>query len=497
MPEPKPAAAPAVAAEEAPAQAPASLLDQIVQEGRIGQSDEERALGKAWVKDFVGEIMKGTIKVSPDTDKMLNDRIADLDELISVQLNEVMHSPEFQRIESAWRGLAYLVNQTETSDKLKIRVMNISKDELLKDLTKAKDFDQSNIFKKIYEEEFGHPGGQPYGVLIGDYEFGRHNQDVTLVQEMSKIAANAHAPFIASASPAMFNWNDFTELAGVPDIEKVFDNELYLKWKMFRESEDSKYVGLCLPRVLARLPYGKDTVPVEEFAYEEKVSGKDHSKYLWTNAAYAFGARLTDAFAKHEWCAAIRGYEGCGLVEGLPTHQFQTDDGDIATKCPSEIGITDRREKEFSKAGFVPLCYYKNTDRAVFFAAQSANKAKEYLDAAATANAKLSAQLQYTMAVCRFAHFLKVMMRDKIGSFMERSQCEEFLNKWISNYVLLDDSAIQEVKAKFPLRDAKVTVTDDPASPGVYRAVVHLRPHFQLEELQVSLRLVAKLPAAK
>lgn len=487
------AAAPAVPAEAQPK----SILDTIVDEGRIAQSAEEKKIGRTWVEKFISEIMQGSMKVSADTDKMLADRIAELDDLISVQLNEVMHSPELQKVESAWRGLAYLVNQSETSDKLKIRVMNISKDELLKDLTKAKDFDQSHTFRKLYEEEFGHPGGQPYGALIGDYEFGRHNQDITLLQEMSKIAANAHAPFIAAASPAMFNWNDFTEMTSTPDIATAMDGELYLKWKMFRESEDAKYVGLCLPRVLGRLPYGKDTVPVEEFSYEEKVSGRDHSKYLWTNAAYAFGARLTDAFSKHEWCAAIRGYEGGGLVEGLPTHQFLTDDGDVATKCPSEIGITDRREKEFSKAGFIPLSYYKNTDRAVFFAAQSANKPKEYLDAAATANAKLSSQLQYTMAVCRFAHFLKVMMRDKIGSFMERSQCEEFLNRWISHYVLLDDSANQDVKAKFPLRDAKITVTDDPASPGVYRAVAHLRPHFQLEELQVSLRLVAKLPQGK
>lgn len=474
-----------------------SLLDTIVEDGRLGQSQEERQLGKSWIKDFVSEVMKGTLTVSADTDQMLNDRIAQLDELISTQLNEVMHCPEFKKTEATWRGLSYLISQSETSDKLKIRVLNITKEELLKDLTKAKDFDQSQLFKKVYEEEFGHPGGRPYGVMIGDYEFGRHPQDVTLLQEVSKVAASAHAPFLAAASPAMFNWNDFTDLAAVPDLEKVFDSEIYLKWKMFRETDDSKYVGLCLPHVLARLPYGKDTVPVEEFDFEESVSGKDHSKYLWSNAAYALGARLTDAFAKHEWCAAIRGYEGGGLVEGLPTHQFQTDDGDIATKCPSEIGITDRREKEFSKLGFIPLCYYKNSDRAVFFAEQSCNKPKEYLDASATANAKLSSQLQYTLAVCRFAHFLKVMMRDKVGSFMSRDQCQDFLNKWIAHYVLLDDTANQDVKAKFPLREARVEVTEDESTPGAYRAIAYLRPHFQLEELQVSLRLVAKLPKAK
>jgi len=286
-------------------------------------------------------------------------------------------------------------------------------------------------------------------------------------------------------------------LAGPSDLEKIFDNEAYLKWNMFRKSDDSRYVGLCLPHVLMRLPYGKDTTPVEEFDYEEGVDGRDHSKYLWGNAAYAFAARLTDAFARHEWCAAIRGVEGGGLVEGLPAHTFTTDDGDIATKCPTEIAITDRRENELSKLGFIPLCYYKGTDTAVFMGAQSTQKPQVYLDADATANARLSTQLQYILACSRFAHFLKVMMRDKIGSFMSRDQCEAFLNRWIANYVLLDDMAPQDLKAKFPLRDARIEVSEIPGKPGAYTAVAFLRPHFQLEELKVSLRLVAKLPAAK
>ncbi|HEY1239893.1 MAG TPA: type VI secretion system contractile sheath large subunit [Bryobacteraceae bacterium] len=474
-----------------------SLLDRIAEEGRIGQSPEERSSGKLWLKDMVQDVMAGQMVVSTDTEAMINSRIADLDALISRQLNEVMHAEPLQKLEGSWRGLHYFVMQTETSSSLKIKLMNISKNDLFKDLDKAVEFDQSQIFKKIYEEEYGTLGGNPFGALIGDYEFGRHPQDIALLEKMSGVAATSHAPFIAAANPAMFNFDSYTELAGPRDLEKIFDSETYLKWNMFRKSDDSRYVGLCLPHVLMRLPYGKDTTPVEQFDYEEGVDGRDHSKYLWGNAAYAFGARLTDAFARHEWCAAIRGVEGGGLVEGLPAHTFITDDGDVATKCPTEIAITDRRENELSKLGFIPMCYYKGTDTAVFMGAQSSQKPQIYLDADATANARLSTQLQYILACSRFAHFLKVMMRDKIGSFMSRDQCEAFLNKWIANYVLLDDMAPQELKAKFPLREARIEVTEIAGKPGAYNAIAFLRPHFQLEELAVSLRLVAKLPQPK
>jgi type VI secretion system protein ImpC len=309
---------------------------------------------------------------------------------------------------------------------------------------------------------------------------------------MSNVAAASHAPFVAASSPELFNFDTFTTLAGPRDLERIFDNDAYIKWTSFRKSEDSKYVGLCLPHVLLRLPYGEETIPVEEFDFEEGVDGRDHSNYLWGNAAYAFAARLTDAFAKHEWCAAIRGVEGGGLVEGLPTHTFMTDDGDVAVKCPTELAITERREHELSKLGFIPLSHYKGTDNAVFMGAQSCNKPTQYMDPDATANAKLSSQLQYTMAVCRFAHFLKVMLRDKVGSYMSRDQCQDFLNSWISNYVLLDDKASQEAKARFPLREASVEVSEIPGKPGSYSAIARLRPHFQLVEVTISLRLVAK-----
>ena len=474
-----------------------SLLDTIVESGRLGQTPEERSKGKEWIKEFADQVLQGQVKFNADTDIMLAARIKEIDELISTQLNEVMHAPEFQKLEGSWRGLNYFVMNTETGTSLKIKVMNVSKKDLLKDLQKAVEFDQSTVFKKIYEEEFGTLGGNPFAALIGDYEIGRHPEDIELVSKMSNVAAAAHAPFLTGANPALFNFERFTELAGPRDLAKIFDNDAYIQWKMFRKSDDAKYAGLCLPHVLMRLPYGKETVPVEEFDYEEGVDGRDHSKYLWGNAAYALATRVTDAFARHEWCAAIRGVEGGGLVEGLPTHTFQTDDGDIAVKCPTELAITDRREAELSKLGFIPLSYYKGTNNAVFMATQSANEATQYLSADANANARLSSQLQYIFAVSRFAHFLKSMMRDKIGSFMSRDQCEKFLNQWISNYVLLDDSASQDAKSKFPLREARIEVSEDPAKPGVYKAVAFLRPHFQLDELTVSLRLVARLPQPK
>jgi type VI secretion system protein ImpC len=474
-----------------------SILDRIVEDGRIGQSPEERTAGKEWLKDLIQEVMSGQMVVSKDTDEMIAKRIAQLDTLISGQLNEVLHSEPFQKLEGAWRGLHYFVQQTETSTSLKIKLMNVSKNDLFKDLDKAVEFDQSQLFKKIYEEEYGTLGGKPFGALIGDYEFGRHPQDVAFLEKISGVAATSHAPFIAASSPSMFNFESYTELAGPRDLEKIFDNEAYLKWNMFRKSDDSRYVGLCLPHVLLRLPYGKETVPVEEFDFEEDVDGRNHKKYLWGNAAYAFAARLTDAFARHEWCAAIRGVEGGGLVEGLPAHTFTTDDGDIATKCPTEIAITDRRENELAKLGFIPLSYYKGTDTAAFMGAQSAQKPQLYLDDDANANSRLSSQLQYIFACSRFAHFLKAMMRDKIGSFMSRDQCEAFLNRWISKYVLLDDMAPQDLKAKFPLREARIEVAEIPGKPGSYNAVAFLRPHFQLEALSISLRLVAKLPPPK
>ncbi len=472
----------------------ASLLDQIIDQGRLARDEEQKAYALDIVGEFVNQVVEGTMVVSKDTEAMINARIAQIDELLTGQLNEVMHAKEFQKLEGAWRGLQYLVDKTETGTSLKLRVLNVSKKDLLNDLERAAEFDQSALFKKVYEDEFGLFGGSPYGALIGDYEFGRHPQDVALMEKISNVAASAHAPFIAAAAPEMFNMDGFTDLSSPRDLAKIFESAEFTKYRSFRDSEDSRYVGLTMPHILMRLPYGPETVPVESFNFKEDVDGKVHEKYLWGNAAYAFGTRLTDAFAKYQWCAAIRGVEGGGLVEGLPSHTFSTDEGDVALKCPTEIAITDRREKELSDLGFIPLIHCKGTDYAAFFGAQSCNKPKVYDTPEANANAKLSSQVQYMLAVSRFAHYLKAMMRDKVGSFMSRGECETFLNKWISNYVLLSDEAGQEIKARYPLREARVDVVEVPGQPGVYKAVCFLKPHYQLDELTVSLRLVANLP---
>jgi type VI secretion system protein ImpC len=482
------------AAEAQEVEKEAGLLDQIIKDSRIARSETERTRAKDLIGEFVQQVLQGSVVVSKDLESAISARIAALDDAISRQLNEVMHAPEFQKLEASWRGLHYLVYQTETSTQLKIRVLNVSKDDLRKDLERATEFDQSALFKKVYEEEYGQFGGASYGCLIGDYEFGRHPQDMALLEKVSNVAAAAHAPFISAAQPQLFGLDSFTDLTLPRDLAKIFDTVEYAKWKSFRDSEDSRYVGLTMPHILMRLPYGPATVPVERFNFKEDVDGKDHAKYLWGNAAYAMGTRITDAFAKYGWCAAIRGVEGGGLVEGLPTHTFSTDDGEVALKCPTEIAITDRREKELSDLGFIPLLHCKGTDYAAFFGAQSTQKARKYDTDAANANARLSTQLQYIMATSRFAHYLKSIMRDKIGSFMTRGNCEDYLNRWIKNYVLADDNAGQETKAKFPLREARVEVQEVPGKPGVYKAVAFLRPHFQLEELTVSLRLVAELP---
>lgn len=470
------------------------LLDQIVEQGKVGTDSASKERGKSLIKEFVQQVLQGQMTVSRDTEAMINARIAQIDHLISIQLNEVMHHPSFQKLEGSWRGLKYMMDQSETNDMLKIKVLNVSKKDLLRDLQRASEFDQSAMFKKVYEEEFGVFGGAPFAALVGDYEFGKHPEDIELLERVSNVAAAAHAPFLTAASNELFNLESYTSLDQPRDLGKIFDTTEYAKWKSFRATEDSRYVGMCLPRILGRLPYGPDTKPVEAFNYQEGVDGTEHNKYLWSNAAYALGARLTNSFAKHHWCAAIRGVEGGGLVDGLAVHNFRTDDGDVAMKCPTEVPITDRREKELADLGFIPLVHCKGTDYAAFFSVQSAQKPKLYDKDAANANARLSAQLPYILAVSRFAHYLKAMMRDKIGSFMSRSSCESFLNQWISQYVLLDDDASPDMKAKYPLREARIDVSEIPGKPGAYRAVSFLKPHFQLDELSVSLRLVADLP---
>jgi len=475
----------------------ASLLDQIV----ATTKQTERSRAEDLLRALTDEALKGTVTWSRNVTQTITQGIAAIDQAMSTQLAAVMHNPDFQKLEGSWRGLHHLVMNSETGAQLKIRVLNITKRDLFKDVDKAVEFDQSQIFKKLYENEFGSPGGEPYGALIGDYEFTSHPEDVELLSKMSNVAAAAFAPFITAAGADLFGFKDWTDLSKPRDLEKIFESTEYAKWRSFRDSEDSRFVNLVMPRVLARLPYGKNTKPIESFAYEEvpldergRAKPVPHEHYTWMNAAYVMGTRLTEAFAKYGFCTAIRGAEGGGKVEGLPAHVFLSDDGDPDLKCPTELGITDRREAELSKLGFLPLCHYKNTDYAVFFGAQTAQKPKKYDRPEATANAAISARLPYIMATSRFAHYLKVMARDKIGSFMEASDCEAWLNRWIMNYVNGADQAGPELKARYPLRDAKIQVKEVPGKPGSYNAVAWLRPWLQLEELTASLRMVASIP---
>lgn len=471
-----------------------SLLDKIVTDGNMIRDESQMPYARDLIGELVSQILDDEITVSADTAAMINERIAQIDQLLTDQLNEVLHEASFQKLEGSWRGLNYLVMNTETGVNLKLRLLNITQKELLNDLEKAVEFDQSQLFKKLYEEEYGTFGGHPYTMLVGDYEFGRHPQDMALLEKISNVAAAAHAPFIAAASPKLFDMDSFTDL-GIPrDLAKVFESLELIKWRSFRDSEDSRYVALVLPHILMRLPYGAETVPVEGLNFEEDVDGKDHAKYLWGNPAYALTQRITAAFANYKWCAAIRGVEGGGTVEGLPTHTFNTDEGDIALKCPTEIAITDRREKELNDMGFISLIHCKGTDYAAFFGGQTTQKPKIYDTPQANANARLSTVLPYILASSRFAHYIKAIMRDKVGSFLTAENVSAFLNRWIGNYVLGKDDAGQEVKARYPLREARVDVTEISGKPGCYKAIVFLRPHFQLEELTTSIRLVAELP---
>ena len=486
-------------AAEAEAQEEVSFLEQAISATKQTSRDETEELLRTLTK----EAMDGTVKWDKNLTVTINNAIAAIDKVMSKQLSAIMQNEKFQKLEGSWRGLNHLVMNTETSTDLKLRMLNISKKELGKDLEKAVEFDQSQIFKKVYESEFGTAGGEPYGAIVGDFEFSGHPDDLDLLTSMSNVAAAGFCPFISAADPKMFGFDSFTELSKPRDLEKIFDSAEYIKWRSFRDSEDSRFVTLTMPRVLARLPYGSATKPVEAFNYEEAAMDSDgrqleseHDEYCWMNAAYAMGTTLTQSYAEYGWCTSIRGAEGGGKVEGLPSHTFVSDDGDVDAKCPTEIGITDRREAELSKLGFLPLCHYKNTDYAVFFGAQTTQKPKKFDDPAATANAEISARLPYIMATSRIAHFLKVMARDKIGSFMEAGDAEEWLNRWISSYVNASPGASAEMKARFPLAEANIEVKEMPGQPGVYSAVAWMRPWLQMEELSASLRMVASIPKA-
>ncbi|ARE41173.1 Uncharacterized protein ImpC [Rhodovulum sp. P5] len=464
------------------------------------RTDSAQTAIEGAVKTLAAQALENAALISDDSLKSIESMIAEIDRKLSEQMSAVLHAEEFQKIESAWRGLHYLVNNTETDEMLKIRVMNISKKDLHKTLKKFKGaaWDQSPLFKKLYEEEYGQFGGEPYGCLVGDYHFDQSPADVELLGEISKVAAAAHAPFIAGADPALMNFDSWQEMANPRDLAKIMSTPDYAGWNALRQSEDSKYIGLAMPRFLGRLPYGAKSEPVEEFGFEEATGNAESENFTWVNAAYAMAVNINRSFKEHGWCSRIRGIESGGSVEGLPTHTFPTDDGGVDMKCPTEIAISDRREAELAKLGLMPLVHRKNTNMAAFIGAQSLHKPEEYDDPDATANANLGARLPYLFATCRFAHYLKCMVRDKIGSFKSRDDMQRWLQKWIEQYVDYTASVSSEQeKARKPLAAAEVVVQEDEANPGYYKAQFFLRPHYQLEGLSVSLRLVTKLPSEK
>lgn len=489
-------------AEEAQAEAQVeelSLLEQIVEEGRFGTDEPARKRGRDMIATFVSDVLEDVNKFDGDTEALLNEQIAELDRRMSAQLSQIMHHEKFQKLEGTWRGLRYLVANTETGPMLKIRVLPITKDELLQDLTKGKaamGIDRSQLFRKIYQNEYNVFGGTPYGAIVGDFAFDNSGQDIKLLDAMSKVAAAAHAPFIAGASPRMFGFDSFTELEDVYQLSGLFEGAQYAQWRAFRESEDARYVALTAPQMLMREPYGKEN-PIDAFEFQEDVTGKEHGRYLWGNAAWGLGARVTAAFAEYGWCARIRGVNSGGKLEGLPVHTFETDHGDVAMKCPTETVIPDDHEMELAKLGFAALANEKNSANAVFFSVQSAQKPKEFKGPdgdKATANAVLSSQLPYMFAVSRFAHYMKVMMRDTVGDYKTKGDLQTMLNNWISGYVLKSEGASAEQKAKMPLSDASIEVVENPRAPGSYQAVAFLKPHFQLDSVDFSLRLVADVP---
>jgi type VI secretion system protein ImpC len=474
-------------------------LASLLQKEFKPKSEEAKSAVEVAVQTLAQQALAQTQLIGKDVVKSIEDMIAAIDKKLSDQINQIIHNEDFQKLEGAWRGLHYMVNNTETDEQLKIRVMNISKAELGKTLKRYKgtNWDQSPLFKKIYEEEFGQFGGEPFGCLVGDYHFDQSAPDVELLAEMAKVSAAAMAPFIAGGSPTLMQMDSWQELANPRDLTKIFSTPEYAAWRSLRESDDSKYIGLAMPRFLSRLPYGSKTNPVEAFNFEEDTGSADHTKYTWANAAYAMATNINRSFKEFGWCSRIRGIESGGAVENLPTHSFPTDDGGVDMKCPTEVAIADRREAELAKAGFMPLIHRKNSDFAAFIGAQSLHKPAEYDDPNATANANLAARLPYLFATCRFAHYLKCIVRDKVGSFKERDEMERWLSKWVMQYVDGDPANSSEsTKAMKPLSAAEVVVEEDPANPGYYKSKFYLRPHYQLEGLTVSLRLVSKLPSA-
>jgi type VI secretion system protein ImpC len=447
------------------------------------------------IENLIQQVLAGTIVWKSNLIATFEAAIKLIDEKISTQLNQITHHSRFLALEGHWRGLYYLIKHIEIGELLKVNVLNASKSVIKNDLSQCTDVDQSFLFKKIYEEQFGTPGGEPYSLFVWDAAFNHSVSDVNMLQGISHIAASAFCPVITSASPALFGLDHWKMLADVRDITKNFNGIDYIEWKALRRSDHARFIVLTLPRVLARLPYGKKYLSAHTFHYEEQMDQSlYHEQYCWMSAAYVYAVRITAAFSRYGWCTAIRGMESGGKVANLPVCTFLSDDGDVELKCPTEVGITDRKEAELSQLGFIPICHYKHTNYAVFFGAETLHQPKTYDAEVATKNSKISARLPYMMAVSRFTHYLKIMARDKVGTFVEKQEIENWLNRWILNYVNANMQATQNLKAKYPLAEAKISIKTIADKPGSYKIIAWLRPWLHLEELTASMRLVTHIP---
>jgi type VI secretion system protein ImpC len=488
----KPAGPKAEAMEEA------SILDEIVNATKLKPSDEAYTVTRKGVEALIAQLLEPGRVVPKISKAVVDDMIAEIDKKLSLQLDAILHHLDFQKLESAWRSLKYLVDKTDFRENNKIEIINVSKEDLLGDFEDAPEITKSGLYKTVYTAEYGQFGGKPYAAMIGNYEFGAGPQDIKLLQYLGSAAAMSHAPFIGSAAPEMFGLEDFNRLPQLKDLKSIFEGPQYTKWQSFRESEDSRYVGLALPRFLLRLPYGPDTEPIKAFNYEEDVSEK-HSNYVWGNAAFTFASRLTESFAKYRWCANIIGPRGGGAVEDLPLHQYEAM-GAVQTKIPTEVLISERREFELAEEGFIGLTMRKGSDNAAFFSANSVQKPKYFgiskEGKEAETNYKLGLQLPYMFVITRMAHYLKVIQRENIGTWKERSDLERELNIWISQYVANMDNPAPEVRSRRPLRQAQVTVEDVEGEPGWYRVGLKVRPHFKYMGAFFTLSLVGKLDKA-
>jgi len=472
-----------------------SILDEVVNATKLQPADEAYDLTKRGVEALIAQLIEPGRPVPKISKAVVDEMIGEIDKKLSLQLDAILHHPEVQKLESAWRSVKYLVDNTDFRENIKLEILNVSKDDLLEDFEDAPEIVKSGLYKTAYTAEYGQFGGQPYGAIVGNYAFGPGPQDIKLLQNLASVGAMSHAPFFAAAGEEMFGVEDFSELPNLKDLKSIFEGPQYTKWQSFRESEDARYVGLTTPRFLLRLPYGPDTQPVKAFNYEENVHG-DHNDYLWGNAAFPFAARLTDSFAKYRWCANIIGPKGGGAVEDLPLHQYEAM-GEIQTKIPTEVLVSERREFELAEEGFIALTMRKGSDNAAYFSANSVQKPKFFgiskEGKEAELNYKLGLQLPYMMVANRLAHYLKVIQRENIGTWKERADLERELNTWITQYVVNMDNPAPEVRSRRPLRAAQVTVEDVEGEPGWYKVGLKVRPHFKYMGAFFTLSLVGKL----